>query len=300
MTRALAAMLTRAIDYAGMFPPAQLALASAFDNYSRYRSGPEAWIVGRFVARTTELDRLANLIASRRPPDPSPIVAVGRGGGHVDAWEADLQADADALNAFEAKVGDFAVVEAYETRLPAKGDASSWMQDLYGFSGVDVYAELPWGEGQGDVLAAAAELGFVNVKARTGGEAAAAFPSSTQLAALLQGVAQLGLQLKLTAGLHHAFPQLDDELGVRVHGFVPVFAAMACSVAHDLSVREICAILECDSPAAFAFSEEGLAVHNWNLDLDALADTRECLAAFGSCSVSEPLATLARAGLDTN
>ncbi|HLK14958.1 MAG TPA: hypothetical protein VKT78_09145 [Fimbriimonadaceae bacterium] len=298
MNRALAALLTRAIDYAGVFPPAKLELASALEHYIRYRGGAEAWILGRFAVRTSQLDELAKLLEDAIPVEPIPIAAIGRGGADRDAWEAGLEADALGMSAFEARAEVFAAIEAFETRLPDNEHAPAWIRDLNGFSGVDLFVELPWDEGQPDAMAAAAETDAVNVKARTGGENAAAFPSSQRVAAFIQGATQLGLGFKLTAGLHHAFPHRDSELGVRMHGFVPVFAAAACSFAHDLSVRELAGILDIDSPSPFEFTDQGLRLHDWSIGLADLEETRDYLVGFGSCSVSEPLETLARAGLD--
>ena len=298
MNLALAALLTRAIDYAGVFPPAKLELAPALEDYSRYRRGPEDWILGKFVVRTAQLGDLARLIEQHSPAEPIAISAVGSSGVDRASWETGLEADVVALNAFELSVGEFATIDAYESRLPNNEEAAEWIRDLQGFSGVDVFAEVAWGAGQGDAMAVAAESEFINIKARTGGEAATAFPTSEELAGFIQGAAQLGLTFKVTAGLHHAFPHRDPHLGLRMHGFVPVFAATACACTHDLTIREITAILDSESPSDFLFSDRGLIVQNWTVGLDDLADTRECIVAFGSCSIDEPLETLRRAGLD--
>lgn len=298
MSRALAVMLTRAIDYAGVFPPAKLDLASAFANYSRYASGPEAWILGKLIVRTTSLGELANLITAARPKEPMSISVVGRGGGDRTSWEVGLGADARDMNSFETIVGELASIDAYETRLPTNAAAAEWIRDLHGFSGVDVFTELGWDDHQADALAAAAESEFVYVKGRTGGEAVEAFPSPAALAAFIQGAVHLGVSFKLTAGLHHAFPVTDDALGVRMFGFIPTFAATACCLAHDLSVREMATILE-SGPEAFRFAPNALHVHNWEVGSDDLADARDAFIAFGSCSVDEPLETLRHAGLET-
>lgn len=49
------------VDYAGLFPPAELGMADAVREYARARSGPDAWALGRFVvphARLAELGRI--------------------------------------------------------------------------------------------------------------------------------------------------------------------------------------------------------------------------------------------------
>ena len=48
------------VDYAGLFPPAELSMADSVREYERCRSGPDGWALGRFVvphARLAELGR---------------------------------------------------------------------------------------------------------------------------------------------------------------------------------------------------------------------------------------------------
>lgn len=52
--------LASILDYAGLFPPAELSLADSAREYERARSGPDRWALGRFVlpaARVAELGR---------------------------------------------------------------------------------------------------------------------------------------------------------------------------------------------------------------------------------------------------
>jgi len=47
---AIRALMSRAIDFAGLFPPAGLPMETAVRNYIRYRNSDDAWALGRFVA----------------------------------------------------------------------------------------------------------------------------------------------------------------------------------------------------------------------------------------------------------
>lgn len=47
---AIRALMSGAIDYAGLFPPAGLPMETAVCNYVSYRNGDDAWALGRFVA----------------------------------------------------------------------------------------------------------------------------------------------------------------------------------------------------------------------------------------------------------
>ena len=48
------------VDYAGLFPPAALAMAEAARRYAAYLGSPEAWMLGRFVVPVERLDELAD------------------------------------------------------------------------------------------------------------------------------------------------------------------------------------------------------------------------------------------------
>ncbi len=52
------ALLTNLIDYAGLYPPAALALPAALNNYKQYLGSPESWILNRLVLPVSELDNL--------------------------------------------------------------------------------------------------------------------------------------------------------------------------------------------------------------------------------------------------
>jgi hypothetical protein len=49
-------LLANAIDYAGLFPPAGLAMREAVENYERYRRGGECGLLGRFVVAAAQAD----------------------------------------------------------------------------------------------------------------------------------------------------------------------------------------------------------------------------------------------------
>ena len=255
MTRALAALLTQAIDYAGVFPPAKLDLVAAYKEYIRYGIGPESWILGKFAVRSTQLAEFAGLLQGQeKPAEPIPVTVIGRSGVDKESWEAGLQFDASEMNTFQSWTEEMATLEAYETRLPSNAEAALWITNLRGFGEADVFAELPWDDDQADALLAVAESEFAYAKARTGGESPSAFPDSTRLASFIQGATHLDVPFKLTAGLHHARPFHASPLGARMHGFLNAYAAVAFSIAHDLSIREMASVLDNEQPRAFALN----------------------------------------------
>ena len=67
-------LLEGLVDYAGLYPPAALAMSSAVRQYAQYRAAGSGWMLGRFVCRSRVAPlspvislkslRLANAIAS--------------------------------------------------------------------------------------------------------------------------------------------------------------------------------------------------------------------------------------------
>src|SRR5688500_1588995 len=55
---AIRVLLADAIDYAGLFPPAQLDMSGAVAEYASYLQSADQWALGRFVVPAARLDEL--------------------------------------------------------------------------------------------------------------------------------------------------------------------------------------------------------------------------------------------------
>jgi hypothetical protein len=118
MRASLRALLTGLIDYAGLFPPAKLAMEEAIANYARYRIEPEAWMLGRFVCPASRLAELSAYLELFRSGPPLAFSVLGRGGKDAEEFLTGLHADLRATEAFREKHGGQDVIDVYETRLP--------------------------------------------------------------------------------------------------------------------------------------------------------------------------------------
>ncbi len=93
MKSCLRALLSESIDYAGTFPPARLSLGHALENFARYQSHPEGWMLARIVCRSdqlAELDASATVLTSTAPHR-------ARGGPLLDLIAEQLGVDRDKL-----------------------------------------------------------------------------------------------------------------------------------------------------------------------------------------------------------
>src|SRR5580704_2558955 len=56
--KSLQALLTNLIDYAGLYPPASLQLPEVIENYNRYLSSPDAWVLNRLVLPISKVNEV--------------------------------------------------------------------------------------------------------------------------------------------------------------------------------------------------------------------------------------------------
>ena len=309
------AFLDGLIDYAGLFPPATLALEPALDLYGRYRTGDDAWMLGRFLipaARLAEADALVESVAGTDPVRVAVLGAVrpaahGPGVPATDAaaWLADAEAVVAGARAFEARHAGRVTADAFEVRLPTSvardadalaGALQSLGQHLTadaGHAADRVSVEVPFLSDPDTTEPAAFAAAEANgrlrqpvfaLKLRCGGEGV---PGVEALATALTEARRAGVAVKATAGLHHPLRHETAE-GPRAHGFVNVFGGAVLADVHDLRADDLAEILDSRDAADWALGD----VLAWKRlvarpeQIEA-ARARTALS-YGSCSFEEP------------
>ena len=298
---ALRTLLDGIVDYAGLFPPAGLAMAPAARRYAADRVGDARWMLARFVvpvARLEEFEAAAGALlpTNAEPPDtPEPWPLSALVGADVDADLRRVVAF-NARHAAGAEAGR-AVIDALEVKCGAPEDVAR-LADAHrraGLAGVAaLYVELPWGAPAAPYADAAAAHG-VRLKLRTGGVTADAFPPPDAVLGFLAACAARDVPGKCTAGLHHPLRgehALTYEPGCArgaMYGFVNVFLAAALLRAGHAADDLLPLLEECDA-AAFTFDETGAAWRGRRADLRTIAEARARIAvSFGSCAFDEPV-----------
>lgn len=286
-----AALLSGVIDYAGLFPPAGLSMASAVEAYRDALDGPSAWMLGRFVtpaARLRELRQALDALPASAHGSPWRVSTIVRHGS---------QDDLDALAAFNTAPtsGQRAAVDALESK-PASLDGIDWLAPRTRAIG-DVYVEIAPGPDAPAWLGRVAAL-ELRAKVRTGGLTAEAFPSPAALASFLAAAVQQGVPFKATAGLHHAVRgayRLTYEPGSAIapmYGCLNVLlATSALEAGEPVAVAE--AILQQSDAASLAFTADAVRWADRAFPAERLRATRaRHFVSFGSCSFREPVEEL--------
>jgi len=287
-------LLEGLVDYAGLFPPAQLGMPAAVREYTAHRDSDAAWLLGRFIVPSARLEEMEDAATALLPRDAG-----------VEPWRISMLGGNDpaddaervwAFNERHAHTGPGrAVIDTMELRAADAAAAERVVRSVP--AGVTAYVEIPVADDPADLIGVLRGAG-ARAKVRTGGVTVDAFPAPAQLARFIRACADAGVAFKATAGLHHPVRgefrltyDADSPAGT-MYGFLNVFLA-AGFAAQGLALAELEAVLTEADPAAFTFGDEGIAWRGRRLDLDDIRHLRARGAvAFGSCSFSEPVADL--------
>jgi len=307
------ALLEGLIDYAGLFPPAALSMEEAVAGYRDARSGPFAWLLGRFICTASRLEELAGILmmsmqAGELPWGISVIldgdVAAASVIAHTFHAEMEPAAQVALLEApLPASVSDGRPVnEALEAARPVVAAAFTASVTAMPFFELKPVADQGgWDRGLSNGVRAIAALGAaanrpVGAKIRCGGVVRDAFPEPEAVVAFIAACVEAGLPFKATAGLHHPVRHRDTDLGVMRHGFLNLLFASA--LARQGSSRAVLlAVIEETDVAAFAVTSSSATWRDERLGVGRLTATREQFAAYGSCSFDEPVTDLIEMGI---
>lgn len=297
---AVAVLLRGLIDYAGLFPPALLAMAPAVANYRAYLRSEYGWILGRFVLTVARLDEFGKALteAPAQPAIGEPATA-----GPETSWElsvlpgADISADVARIHKFNRQFAGShlptgAEIKSIEMRITSPEGIHSLAKMIP--AELETYFEIPLTTNESDCIAAVASCGR-RAKIRTGGETADKFPAPESVIEFIQLCAAANVPFKATAGLHHPlrsihhFTNQPDSLSGVMHGFLNVFLASAflrTGMEPGLALQ----LLNEQSPHAFHFDSEGVIWREHRVSLRDVAAARQDFSiSFGSCSFTEPI-----------
>lgn len=268
----LPAVFDRFFDDAAVFPPGRAPLDRAVREHAARRSTPLGASVGPLLLTPEHLDEAARFSAETHDSDPIRVGVVVAPGGLTDALAVvDRIHPAIEVTGLELKTADTGL-----DRVVADAKA---LTDRF-----DVHVELSTDRIRGGAVSLLAGTG-VRLKARTGGLVPEAFPSTDDVATAILSAVDAGTSFKLTAGLHRAIRYTDATTGFVHHGFLNIAVATTASL-DGADHATLAAVLG---------EQDGEALAE---RFDA-SDTRwrSVFESFGTCSIAEPIETLAELGL---
>lgn len=293
---AVRVLLDSIVDYAGLFPPASVSMATAVRNFAHYRASESGWMLGRFVCPASALEQFSRDAEMYLPRDAGAI-----GWQLSVTGSGDIVQDMAAIAAFNERHRvcfdeSCATVDAYEVKVNNIEDVQRVHEQVP--VTMCTYIEVPLSSDPTPIVEAVAAIGR-RAKMRTGGITPDAFPRSEHVARFLIACAHTGVVAKATAGLHHplrdAYRLTYEEQAphAMMYGYINVFLATAL-VGSGAPMRDVVAMLEERDASHITFDTTQChwsgGSKQYSLDRAFLAQMRDRgLVSFGSCSFTEPV-----------
>ena len=302
-TSALRALLAQSIDYAGLFPPTELALEPAIENHLQYLHSAESWMLNSFVLPAARFPAASSYFARFDSRFPLQISALGAKTENASEFRERLAATVEAIRQLQKERPAEVSVVQLEISVPSDCDLAllGALHDATTKLGIRVFCEAPPAEAERTIALLAqnnttrnALLGF---KLRTGGVTADAFPRADQIARALVAASRDSVPMKFTAGLHHPVRQFRTEVNGKMYGFLNVLGAGILAAEHVWDEATAIKMLEDEEPQSFVFDEKVFAWRDWKISAEAIASRRQLITSFGSCSFDEPRDDLRSLGL---
>lgn len=287
---AIRTLLQGSIDYAGLFPPAELDLRTALENYARYVNGPSSWALGRFILPVGRLEEFeAHLPRIPLSPIDSPWRLAALMGPNVEE-------DLHAINAFGRRnVGRGVTIDSVEVKATSEAIIGEIVDIVP--STLQTYIEVPV-DPDPSALIRSIGRGGRRAKVRTGGVSEEAFPRAPDLLRFIRATFDGSVPFKATAGLHHPLrasyrlTYAENSPMGPMFGFLNLMLAVAF-LRSGMNESDVLRVLEEDDSTAFQSDDSGISWRSRRVDINALSDARRLgIVSFGSCSFTEPIEDL--------
>lgn len=292
MTNSLKVLLAEIIDYAGLFPPSQVTMATAVSNFDRYLKSEHAWMLGRFIVPVSRLDEFsqeAEKFLNQKNPWRLSVLATD-----------DLQETLDLVAEFNLEYEGRAKIDTIEIKVEKAAEINEAAKILP--RELTAYFEIPPNDILADFITALA-ITRKGAKLRTGGVTTDAFPSTDAIIKFMRVCIAANVPFKATAGLHHPIRctkpltyEPNSPIGT-MHGFFNLFLS-ACFLRQDLNNLFVHRIMNENESENIQFEEDRISWMDQNLSMLTVTLTRQKNAiSFGSCSFLEPIEDLQGIGL---
>lgn len=284
--------MSEIIDYAGLFPPSQVTMQTAVQNFAKYLKSKNAWMLGRFVVPIDRLDEFSaevDKVLTKKNPWRLSVLA-------GDNLPKTLRTIAEFNLMYEGKITIDALEIKVETADKITETAKLLPEEMV------AYFEFPPNDILSDFVTALA-LTHQRAKIRTGGVTQDAFPSTDAIIKFMRICIAANVPFKATAGLHHPLrctkPLTYEEnapIGT-MHGFLNLFLSAAL-LRQDLNNPAVHKLINETDADNFSFNEEKIGWTDHSISTQTVALTRQRNAiSFGSCSFVEPIEDLISLGI---
>ncbi len=302
------AILSELIDYAGLFPPAQLPMQSTVDNFAGYLGSSTAWMLGRLIV---PLARMPEFVEAWK------TMALPLRNAH--RWKISCLLPATTTASVQEMQSAIANTHDLGRRIDGTlgSDRMPFEVDSLELAPVEPDAILHFAQALPETMRGFVEIPLPEVehfvptlhafprlsaKLRLGGVQKDNFPTSWAVVSAVRLLVRETIRFKATAGLHHPLPgdfpltyDVDAPRG-HMHGFFSLLCVVA-GARKGLPATQLAALLDEENLFKFNLTNDGIGWRSVFLTWPELEQARqESFVSFGSCSFTEPVEDLQQMG----
>ncbi|MBT4584021.1 MAG: hypothetical protein HOC93_02950 [Phycisphaerae bacterium] len=273
-------MLEGILDYAGLYPPANLKMEQVVHNWANYIQSEDNWMLAKLIIPSNRLDEFKYAAVDLLPKQKD------------EAWQLSVLLPPASSDQFEQALQstvDFNLESCGAVAHVVEFKASSVVQIDFALNQLhdDIFPfiEIPIDEDPRGLIASLSGA-IAGAKVRTGGITKELYPSVSDLARFIHACAAAGQQFKATAGMHHPAQHQNESVGVQEFGFLSVLQATAAASANNAGIDEVENILSAHTPDFSEFSESQLKQIR-----------AEFFVSVGTCSFEDPITDLREMGI---
>ena len=333
MKESLRTFMNGLIDYAGLFPPANLPLNEAIEEYISQLKSNNSSMLSRFIIHTSKLNDLEQFLPLFTDSETLRLSVLGGGGNSDDDYLNKITENIADITKFREKHREKVEIDVIECKMPSNSPSRKTMvkvTTLLNENGLTHYHEflkLPeinmnystdaddsiWDEEIIPTVELLSKMKNAGIKLRCGGVVKEAFPTVEQIAAMIQTCVIAEVPMKFTAGLHHPIRHFAEEYDEYMHGFINTFGAgiFATTFPKPSNLQEkyrmfilLSHMIDDQNADNFSFTENSLIWKvgddrdtKFEIDDEKIKIAREKgMISYGSCSFQEPIDDLSQLG----
>ena len=333
MKESLRTFMDGLIDYAGLFPPADLPLNEAIKEYISQINSSNSQMLSRFIIHTSKMNDLDEFIPLFKDIGALKLSVLGGGGNSDDEYLNKINQNIVDINNYRGKHGNKIDIDVMECKMPSNSPSKITMKKATaslnenGLTHYHEFAELPpvgmnystdiddssWDNEILPTVKLISKLDNAGIKLRCGGIIKEAFPSVEQVAAMIQTCVIVGVPMKFTAGLHHPIRHFSEEYDEFMHGFINTFGAgiFATTFPKPKNSQEkynmfilLSHMIDEQNAENFSFTNDSMTWKigddrdtQFEIDAEKIENARrKGMISYGSCSFQEPIDDLTQLG----
>ena len=302
-TKSLNLFLSKLIDYAGLFPPANLDLIPALNNYRKYIDCEDSWMMSQFIIPLNDLKNISvkdmELFDDSFPLDLSIL-------------SGNLANDIEKLNSFKNLYPNKVKFSGLETRISNLDELLDLLTSTNSTIknnnlNLSSFFELPYCENwlvkMENAINTISKFNKLNqtnfgFKLRCGGIKADMFPEPSFVSNAILSCIKNEVPMKFTAGLHHPVRHFNDSVNTKMYGFFNIFIGGMLAQKFNLNFNQLVEILTDEDEANFIFNEDEFRWKNYKIKNEEIEQYRsKNFISYGSCSFDEPREDLTNLGI---